>query len=184
MESGDVTTASTPPAPPPPPPLVSSAVKIGFNSVTRSLERAAARRMPACLVKDGRNPPRSDEPAAAMAVVFVVRSSDDSLYAHLPALCATASAPRSKQTATRIVSLDASAEARLARTTQLPRVGIVGVPEDCPNAAALIEYAQHHVECVEIPWLTEALNGQYQPLKIEVTVPSPAKPAKAEKTVN
>lgn len=165
------------------PPLISSAVKVGFNSVTRCIERAATRRLPECLGNDKSDLPISDEPPVELAVVFLSKADDDLLYAHLPALCATASARRSKQTAIRIINLDASAETQLAGALQLPRVGVVGIPEDCPNAAPLVEYVRAHVECVEIPWLTEALSGQYQPLKIEVTVPSITKFADVEKTL-
>ncbi|KAF2456609.1 hypothetical protein BDY21DRAFT_347692 [Lineolata rhizophorae] len=136
-------------------PHIESPVEIGLNSVSRRLELLAAQRRPS----DESNNHLSDR---HIAVVFLPKSKNDMIYSHLPLLSRTASLGRPDNFVTRLVPLSPMAEDKLSAALNLPRVGVVGVLEDAPQAGPLIEFVRAHVAAVEVPWLKDVADGSYK----------------------
>lgn len=68
-----------------------------------------------------------------------------------------------------MVPLPKGAESRLSAALAIPRVGLIGIMEGAPHASPLLDQARNHVRVVEVPWLKEAVAGEYLPLKIAAT---------------
>ena len=182
-------TAMAPPPAPVAAPDAMAHLTIGLNSTTRRMESTSRSRLPktAPLVlqiqpkkrstDDKRVPLASD--AERLAAVFVVRSSQSSLlHAHLPLLAKTSSLGRLPASHTRLVPLPNTAEARLTAALALPRVGVVGLTEDCPHAEPLLDYVRQHVPITDVPWLEEASAGTYLPVEIKAVQTSAPVPLK------
>lgn len=159
----------------PPAPHIAGHIQIGLNSVTRSLEGTATQCTPILLADRMCHLQDSIAPGsrATPAIVILSKTKSDLMYSHLPVLCATASADFTEGNSIRLVSLDVDAETRLAECTGLHRVGVIGVSAGDAAVQPLIDYVRSHVEPVHLPWLVDALQGRYQPLKIESTMSKP-----------
>ncbi|KAF2086517.1 hypothetical protein K490DRAFT_66710 [Saccharata proteae CBS 121410] len=167
----------TPPPPPPPAPEIASHVTVGINSTTRHLEQLALSTVPAALKSDAisatETPPDSKNdseppattpsPPSPITAIFIPASPNSPIHAHLPILCATASAKTTTPTAspTLLVPLKPSTEAKLATALGVPRLGVVGLLAGAPGADTLVQYVRDHVEPVDVPWLREVGAGKY-----------------------
>jgi RNase P subunit Pop3 len=101
------------------------------------------------------------------AAIFIPRSSQPPiLHAHLPQLVVTASLASPELPATRMVQLPGGCDARLAEALGLPRVSFVGILDGAPHSKSLVDLVRECVPEVEIPWLDEAKNSVYLPVKI------------------
>ncbi|MCJ1455685.1 hypothetical protein MMC28_006041 [Mycoblastus sanguinarius] len=162
----------------PPKPELQECLTLGFNTTTRYLESLAVQSIPQRIqsqdpnstlkVNQGRSEgqPVNLQPLAA---VFVPRSGQSSiLHSHLPLLTQTASLALSSSPPTRLVILPKGAEDRLSSALAIPRVGLVGLIHDAPNAAPLIEFVRQHVPIVKVPLLQEASAGAYLPVEIKM----------------
>lgn len=103
-----------------------------------------------------------------MAAIFLPRPANDILYTHLPPLCYTASLANKSAPDIRLVLLDRSAERRLAASMGIPRAGVIGIMEDAPGSKALLEYVREQIPAVEIPWMSQALNGDWMGTQTEL----------------
>lgn len=146
-------------------------VLVGFNEVTRHLEKLSsesARQFNALKEQAGDQP---EELPDHVAVVFLLRPMDGVIYSHLPALCVTASFHAHKLSSTRLVVLDPSTETRIADALQgSPRVSVLAILEKearSPTAEALLEYVRENVEPPQVPWLREAVEGEWLGTKID-----------------
>ncbi|KAI9815551.1 MAG: hypothetical protein M1827_002685 [Pycnora praestabilis] len=182
-----ITGPSSPSSAAPPPPEIASQVTIGFNTTTRYLETLARQSVPKTLprhlqplktstsIDDGEISNTPMEQLKLLAAVFLPRGAQPPiLHSHLPLLTATASLSNPSSPKIRLVTLPKNAEARLAATLSLPRVGLLGLMKDASHAEPLIEYVQQNVGAVEVPWLEEVTAGEYLPVKInalETTAP-------------
>ena len=188
--NGFAVQASTPPRP-----EITSWLTVGFNSTNRLLERLVKRPSPefsaplseetstkrqASVVAESNqdhgkstNLESTNEDTStknSLLAVFVPRFDQPStMHSHLPLLITTASLATPSQHTIRLVSLPKGAEARLCGALQLPRVGLVGLMRDAPNAAPLVDFILENVPSVEIPWLEHARGGQYLPVQIRAT---------------
>jgi ribonuclease P/MRP protein subunit POP3 len=86
-----------------------------------------------------------------LAAVLVCRTTlPIPLHAHLPALVAVASDAQRQKPAIRLVSLPKTAETRLSKALHLPRVGIIGIADNCPHAASVMAYVRRHVPPLDL----------------------------------
>lgn len=115
-------------------------------------------------------PPVDGPDAQHTAVIFLPKSRNDLIYAHLPLMSRTASTLRPRLAATRLVPLNPTAETRIAAALGLPRAGVVGVLEGAPGSELLAGYVRQHVQPVEVPWIEEATRGEYLPLQTQTEV--------------
>ncbi|EON64463.1 hypothetical protein W97_03695 [Coniosporium apollinis CBS 100218] len=150
-------------------PEVSKFLTVGLNSTTRHLETLMAsatgnKQKPPSTVED---PPADGPDAQHMAVIFLPKSRNDLVYAHLPLMSRTASTLRPELAATRLVSLSPAAEVKIAAALGLPRAGVVGILEGASGSESLVDYVRQHVRPVEVPWIEEATKGEYLPLQTQ-----------------
>src|SRR5436190_2029508 len=135
-------------------PVISSYMTLGANSTTRTLGSLGHGYTPGTARQTIQGKVSSPNPLWSntastpewLAAVFVCRSTQPiPLHAHLPALVAMASNAEPQNPAIRLVSPPQTAATRLSKSLHLPRVGIVGIAENCPQAAALIAHVRQHV---------------------------------------
>lgn len=186
------TNVTDPPMHLPEPSLLKSYLTIGFNCTTRHLESLSQTCKPKSLCHSNdklgpySHPGESDEenPTCTrpldsaktqkqtslqrhIAAVFVPRSSQPSvLHAHLPLLIYTASMAHPTLPPTRLVTLPKGSEVSLCDALALPRISFLGIMEDAPHSAVLIEYVRQHVPAIEVPWLQRTARGEYMPAHI------------------
>lgn len=158
----------------PPKPEVLDFLTVGLNSTTRCLESNAALSRPRVVTGTESHKPGNQEEAKHLAVVVLPKPVDDLMYAHLPMLCFTASLSSKGKAATRLVLLDPFHERTIAAAMGLPRVGVLGVMDDTPGAASLLSYVRDNVEPVEVPWLADALSGNWMGVTLQTHVPEKA----------
>ncbi|KAG9660340.1 hypothetical protein KCU98_g3480, partial [Aureobasidium melanogenum] len=145
---------------------------VGLNTTSRHLENEAALSKPGALLTADKETKAEQVIAKHLAVVFLLKPKDNLVYAHLPLLCYTAScAQKNKAQCTRLVLLDPSCERTFATAMGLPRAGVIGVFDNAPGAAPLLEYVRDNVDPVEVPWLDKALSGHWMGINVETHVP-------------
>jgi len=172
----------------PPPPAIADSMVVGLSSITRILETSSQEPRPeeptnSATVSD----PATEEPEEPVssdtaplrkptqkhghfAAIFVLRSSQPPiLHAHLPMLIATASLAHPSRPPTRLVQLPKGSDARICAALGLPRVSFLGLLEEAePQARPLVELVRDCVPEIEVPWLKEARDPTYKPLKVNV----------------
>ena len=136
-------------------PVVVSYLALGANSTTRTLGYLACESTPGTFQQDAREKLSSPNPLLrsstastleSLAAIFVCRTTQPApFHANLPILVAMASDAQPQKPPIRLVSLPQTAAARLSKALHLPRVGIIGIADDCPQAAALIAHVRQHV---------------------------------------
>jgi len=57
----------------------------------------------------------------------------------------------------------------MARALHQPRVGVLGLEEAAPDAAALVSFVRENLEAIDVPWLREAPRPFYSPVKVETS---------------
>ncbi|KAL6245677.1 RNase P and RNase MRP subunit [Rhinocladiella similis] len=139
---------------------------IGFNSTIRRLEALASRRLPSSLL------PKSDlerpqNLPATLSAVFVCRGNLPDITTSSLSLQVATSAPRSARA--RLIPVSPQTEAKIARALNQPRVGLLGVQEDAPDADALLHWVSDNVDLVEIPWLEEVSSSTYLPVTVKTS---------------
>lgn len=145
---------------------------VGLNSTSRHLETEAALSKSGALTPVDKESKAERRPKKRLAVVFLPKPKDNLVYAHLPLLCYTSSATQTdKAQQTRLVLLDPSSERTIATAMGLPRAGVIGVFDDAPGAGPLLDYVKENVDPVEVPWLENALSGQWIGLNVETHIP-------------
>ncbi|KAK5726948.1 RNase P and RNase MRP subunit [Elasticomyces elasticus] len=168
------TTEDTVPiTPPSSKPQVASQLVIGFNNVNRHLDTLSAT---ASHGHGGAHPTPAadtDHARAHVGAVFLFRSLDDVIYSHLPTLCGIATLSHPESPATRLVLLDSSTEAQLAKILGHARVSMLAVmdPEssgDVPGLQILLNYVREHVDAIESGWSTEAVSARWLGTKVDV----------------
>jgi hypothetical protein len=113
------------------------------------------------------NGANSPSPEGHFSAIFVCRSSQPAiLNDHLPQLVTTASLAHPGLPATRLVELPKGSDARLSDALGLPRVSFIGIIEDAPQSKSLVDLVRECVPEVEIPWLQQAKESKYLPVKI------------------
>ena len=152
-----------------------SHLTIGFNTTTRYLETLAQRLAPSKESRQGPNPDMVLEPKAPLAAIFIPRFDQPSImHSHLPLLTKTASLATPSSPPIRLVMLRKGAEKRLGASLSLPRVGLIGLIEGAPDSKGLIDFIRRCVPQVEVPWVQEAVTGQYLPVKVnEIEISAP-----------
>ena len=146
-------------------PNIHEYITLGFNTTTRHLE--ALSRIP--IVHNDARPVAARLPAARpVAAVFVPSHGHPTIvHDHLPMLCKTASLATPSSLPVRLVFLSKDAEERLASSLKIPRVGPIGLLEDAPGSAPLINYVREMVPALEVPWLHKMIAGIYIPVEIK-----------------
>ena len=150
---------------------------VGFNTTTRFLEFLAQKIRPDSgedenlnAVVPIKNPNQQSFDTARiepLAAVFALRSGQPPvLFSHLPLLVRAANLAVPSSPSTRLISLPEGAEVRLKSVLGIPRVGMIGLKNGAPNASSLVEFIRANVPEMEIPWLQEAIKGEYLPVKI------------------
>jgi ribonuclease P/MRP protein subunit POP3 len=104
---------------------------------------------------------------AHFSVIFVCRSYQPTiLHDHLPQLITTASLAHPELPATRLVELPKDSDARLCKALSIPRVSFIGILEGAPSSKSLVDLIRECVPEIEIPWLQQAKESKYLPVKI------------------
>ncbi|KAH8673878.1 hypothetical protein BX600DRAFT_509107 [Xylariales sp. PMI_506] len=153
---------------PPPTPEIAFSVDIGLSKVSRSLQKAAAK-------------PGDDMSGSGLAstvcedkvknrtyaAIFVARPGQPSiLNSHLPQMIALASAANPEDVPIRLVGFSKACQDRLSEVLGIPRVSCIGLHDDAPGSKSLIDFTRKHVPLVEVQWLKDAVNPEYQETKI------------------
>ena len=145
-------------------------ILIGFNEVTRHLEGLS-------LLSVQRNGMSNEEmkdiknsDLRHVAAVFLLRPMDGVIYSHLPTLCHRATFAHPKLPPTTLIILDQSAEREVAASVGhhngLSVLAILDAGENNASIEALLAYVREHVKPVEVPWLHEAMNGNWLGTKV------------------
>jgi ribonuclease P/MRP protein subunit POP3 len=153
---------------PPPAPEIAKHVLVGINSVTRHLEALVVRNAPSTTpVATSKSQRLEYENGRPLSMVIVThpKPAQSIAHAHLPTLVhlsalhssSTASPPTTTPTATRLISLATTTDARLASMLHIPRVGALAVFGGAPGARALEEFVRDRVGLTECKWIDEAL---------------------------
>ncbi|THZ09746.1 hypothetical protein D6C95_01054 [Aureobasidium pullulans] len=155
--------------PQPQEPEILKHLTVGLNSTSRHLEAEAAfSKFEQTSVPDKETKATEQATRKRMGVVFLTKPKDNLVYAHLPLLCyASSGAEKEKSQHTRLVLLDPACERTIATAMGLPRAGVVGLFDDAPGAAPLLEYIRDNVALVEVPWLEQALSGKWMGINVE-----------------
>lgn len=108
-------------------------------------------------------------PRRPMGAVFVCRadSQPPQLHSHFPVLCGLAEG-KGKEVGghpVRLVQLPKGANARLAASLGIPRVGFLGIMEGAPGSSPLMSFLDRTVPPVRIPWLDRGF--EYRRAKIK-----------------
>ena len=155
-------------------PSISKHITVGLNSTVRHLETLSSPVVPNVFRRnvpdDDRQVSRPPELCSTrklqhLAIIFILQSNSDIARAHLPVLARTASLAHSALSPTILVPLSARAQTELVETLQQPRAGMIGIMEGAPGAQTLICSVRERVAPVDVPWLEEAITGQYLTLK-------------------
>jgi ribonuclease P/MRP protein subunit POP3 len=75
------------------------------------------------------------------------------------------------ETGTRLIPVQTSAEARLAPSLHIPRVGALAIYEGAPGAKVLEEYVREHIKPTECKWIDEAMSAEWKGLNVKSEVP-------------
>lgn len=149
---------------------------VGFNTTTRYLEVLARNSSPSMMrnpgpvtaIETSARPSFDPAKIKPLTAVFVTRSSQlPSLYSYMPLLAKVASLSVPSSPSIRIITLPEGAEDRLKAVLGIPRVGMVGLIDGAPSALSLIQFIRENVPELEVPWLQEAVKGEYLPVKIK-----------------
>lgn len=101
------------------------------------------------------------------SAIFICRSTEPPiLNDHLPQLVYTASLAHPELPATRLVELPKSSDTRLCEALGIPRVSVIGILNGAPHSKPLVDLVRECVPEVEIPWLKQAKDARYLPVKI------------------
>ena len=169
-------------------PEIQDHLTIGFNTTTRFLEFLAQKVRPdsgedenlnaVVPIKNPNQPSFDTARIEPLAAVFALRSGQPPvLYSHLPLLVKAANLAVPSSPSTRLISLPEGAGVRLKSVLGIPRVGMIGLMNSAPNASSLVEFIRANVPEMEVPWLQEAIKGEYLPVKINtIQIVAPRKP--------
>ena len=87
-----------------------------------------------------------------LAAIFADRSCQPSImHSDLPSLVSAASFGSPNAKAIRLVPLPAGSEARLKDALAIPRVGLLGISRNAPEARAVLDFVLSHVATVKMP---------------------------------
>ncbi|KAI1212484.1 uncharacterized protein F4807DRAFT_373503 [Annulohypoxylon truncatum] len=146
----------------PPTPELRLYVDVGLTTVTRHLQEMASK---AHSVNSSLEDKLASQEVSRpfYSVVFVARSGQQNiLNGHFPQMVAVASKSHPDQAPIRLVGLSKPCEDRLSESLCIPRVSCIGLYEGAPNSKALVELARQRVPPVELQWLQEARQAEYQ----------------------
>jgi len=152
-------------------PDISLHILTGLNVITRYLERHAAAAATATA-------PANPLPKAALILLTHPNPSLSPAHAHIPTLLhlatlhpqqppAIPATPLAANTATRLVPLATTADARLASKLAIPRVGALAILDSAPGASALLALARERVGLTECAWVEEAMSGEWRGVHVE-----------------
>lgn len=155
----------------PPSPEIGAFVDIGLSIVTRNLQNGTPvatestdAGQKAGLVAANKT---SIPPSAPYSAIFVARSGQPNvLNSHLPQMVAGASQKDAFEDSTRLVGFSKACQDRLSETLGIPRVSVIGLRRDAPNAKALVAFIQRHVSIVEAAWMKESREFSFKATKI------------------
>ena len=152
-------------------PEIERFITVGFNKTHGSLETEATSTRPNGLAPDPgeTGAPDTGRQNKNLAAVFLDRSSQPPvMHADLPLLVKTASHSKSQALAIRLVALPSGAEARLREALDIPRVGLIGISQNAPDAQALFDLVRDNVPVVDIPWMENIKTGEYWSTRINL----------------
>jgi ribonuclease P/MRP protein subunit POP3 len=86
---------------------------------------------------------------------------------HLSALSPPSAPSTTSEIATRLIPVQTSADARLASTLHIPRVGAIAIYEGAPGARTLEAYVREHVGLTECKWIGEAMSAEWKGLNVK-----------------
>jgi ribonuclease P/MRP protein subunit POP3 len=168
----------------PPAPEIGKHLLIGLNSVTRHLEALAAKNAPPTVPvsdsseREDAEAPKEKDPEVilrplSMVILTHPKPSLSPAHVHLPTLVhlSTLSTVSAPATTTRLITLPTSAEARLASTLHIPRVGALAIYADAPATKGLEEYVYEHVGVTESKWIDEAMKADWKGLNVKSEIP-------------
>jgi ribonuclease P/MRP protein subunit POP3 len=170
------------------PPAIKSHLLVGLNSVTRHLEALAAKNAPstapAANLRSTQESPTEkvaseDSPVGVLRPLSMVilthpKPSLSPAHAHLPTLVhlsTVSSSPATPSTATRLIPIQTSADARLASSLHIPCVGALAIYEGAPEAKTLEEYVREHIGLTECKWVDEAMSAEWKGLNVKSVTP-------------
>jgi len=138
-------------APLPPTPEIAQHITIGFNSTVRHLQSTI-------------NPQGPTTPEH-FAAIFLTQPTSYLPYMPLPVLATLASQQKPSKPPIRLIPFPSIAEATLCKALGIPRTGVIGLFEDVPGTASLIEYVRE-IDAVKVPWVREVKEGKWLGTKI------------------
>jgi len=104
-----------------------------------------------------------------MAAVFVDRSHQPAImHAHLPMLIKAASFAAPACPPIRLVMLPPGAHGDLSAALNIPRVSMIGVMGDAPDAAPLLAFVRRKAAPAVVPWMKDMQRGAYLPVAFDV----------------
>lgn len=139
-------------------------LKVGFNSVMRTLEE----QVQSAGLQTNPSSKHSNNVPDSLAMILVCRSSlPPPTCNSLPLLVAAASRANAESDAIRLLEMTDSSQSAVAAAMGLPRVGMLGIMSEMPDARPLIQYVRDTVESITAPWAREAVSPIYLPTKID-----------------
>ncbi|KAK6341282.1 hypothetical protein TWF696_008364 [Orbilia brochopaga] len=109
----------------------------GINAVTTHLEHLASHSSPPSIASTASS--TTDKPARKPLAIFATRSDHPpAIFGHLPLLCSI--------TATPLLPLPKSSDAKLARILRRPRIYAIAIFADTPGADSLSPFLRHETD--------------------------------------
>lgn len=137
---------------------------IGFNSTVRRLESLARSRKPQILSQSTDPQPRNTSDVN-LAAIFVCRKAlPEIMTSSLPSLLATSA---SQSARAKLVQISSHAELKIAEALQQPRVGVLGIEVEAPEAETLLRFVRDNIDQMQVTWLDQTSNPTYFPVKIQ-----------------
>lgn len=143
--------------------IVQQHLKVGFNSVMRSLEKQMEAVQPQAVSSSVPSSPPQN-----LAVIVVCRSVLPSPACDsLPLMVSSASSISTKTDAVRLVEITESGQMAIATAMRLPRVGMLGITNNMPSAQPFLQYIRDAFEPILVPSSTATPLPLYLPTKVK-----------------
>jgi ribonuclease P/MRP protein subunit POP3 len=118
--------------------------------------------------KQIKSPQAVSSPPDHLSTIFLTHPSPSTHvpYTPLPLLAHLSSSHHPALPPTRLIPLSVTSESKLCKALGISRVGIIGVFDEAPGAAALMDYVREKVEVTDVPWARQVAKGEWLGTKV------------------
>lgn len=151
-------------------PEIQKYLTVGFNSTVRHLQSLSQAQTLPQTVKDELH---TDNSQSLHTILVCTSTLPDVMTAPLPLLVASASLSLPEDAAVRLLPISQSSSMKISEALKQPRVSVLGLLGGHATMNNIQRLVAEEVGVIDVPWLCEAANNRYRPLKVhtaEITV--------------